>query len=159
MKNKTLSILFPFAVLLTIISGNNSNAICEKINRGYIRLEYAGDVEKPHPVVIFYLAGSIDTAYSNFFTHKIRVTEMEFKGIKESIEDRKFESKDSLKGNYQFIIFCNGKETFVLTKSITTLQQILKNILKQFKDINKEKLVKNRLDEIVRRLGYPDVLD
>jgi len=44
---------------------------------GYIRMQFQGVYDKPHTTVIFYLKGSIDTAYEDFVKN-FEVTPSEF---------------------------------------------------------------------------------
>ena len=116
MKSKILLAIVSVLIVSMFTNGKD-------LNRGYIRLQYNAGRVKLYPVVIFYLPDSIDSAYENFFTRKIRVTETEFENIRNSIQEKRLASRDTvLKNGLQFAINSDGETRIFLTKYITTVE-------------------------------------
>src|SRR5215213_7716781 len=78
-------------ILIFLCSFDNGHQV-----RGfeYIKLSYAGDPDKPYPIVIFYTRSSIDTAYENYFTDKFGISDSQFMNI-EKIFVNSFDSTNS----------------------------------------------------------------
>ena len=80
MKNKFVSILFPFLPLLLKSTDQNQKSIT---------LLYTGDELKAYPIVILYLPGSIDTEYDKIRVNKFEISEEGFKQVIRSAQESK----------------------------------------------------------------------
>src|SRR5205085_7358939 len=111
--------LFFLQIVICALSFAQSNA-----NHGYVKIEYAGEIDKPFDILFFYLPGSIDTSYENFYIYKFEVTNSEFNNICKSIEERRHESNDTLEFGFQFTICREGEKMILLTKYLSTVKTI-----------------------------------
>lgn len=123
-------------------------------DNGYIELKYLGESSKPFSVVTFYLPGSIDTAYEEFYIHKFEVTEIQFDSI-EAICDKNIHNStsDILPDLFEITIVRDEKKKSLLTRDKNELKKMFDSIRRQFNNCDKEKLAKITLIDFQRRLG------
>lgn len=143
---------------ILIVSFMGTSDIDTFPNSGYIKLCYQGVMDKPHPLTIFYLPGSlsnplIDTLIEGFYVHKFEVSEKEFEGIKTTIEENKFGSlSQTAPFDYGFQIIFNKEKKTLFVQQKKQVQQIFENILNQFENPDKKKSIKIWLDLSLKRI-------
>jgi hypothetical protein len=147
MKSRILSAVISICILKTFTGSKN-------LNHGYIQLIYLADISKPYPILIFYLPGTSDSAYKNFYHYRFEITEEAFKEIKKTIENTKV-SKDSILEHsyeYQFTIVINDETSVFFAPYFSRIRQVFQTIATQIKDPTIQNRVRLQLDDIIFRL-------
>ena len=138
-------------IILTVLMLNcRSNTY---ITSGYIKIEYVGETNKPIPTVVFYIDNSFDTTTLQY-GKAFRISETEFNLIENVIEDSKLLLKTNKQENsyFAYSIITNKKSfTFISTNKQST-QQLFDSIIYQFQDDFRKELVKDYLNNIIRRV-------
>lgn len=127
-----------------------------KQDKRYVELKYAGEPSKPYPEITFYLPGSIDTVYDNFYIYKFEVTKNQLDSIELICEKSILHTTpDILSDLFLITIFRNEKKKSLVTRDKNGLKEMFDGISRQFKNCANEKSVKDALINLQRRLGIP----
>ena len=136
-----------FFLLFVFNVNDNTNSSAGK----YIRLEYEGEMNKPIPNVVFYIAASFDTTTLKF-GYPFQISNSEFDLVARSIEESKPILNSKVKGVFYEYTIVRTKEKFVFrTIDKNSTQIVFNNIIGTFKTDNKRKSIRDALDYIIKR--------
>jgi hypothetical protein len=156
------TLLYVFFLLVSSPHANESNitgktrsisqSVTNKLDSGYIKLQFIGEVNKPYPAVIFYLSNSIDIAREPF-TNKIEVSKIQFDSIISAINRKKDKDKmPVLAGPFQFTISKNKEISYLTTTNKNLVTEIVNDIIKSFTGTKRNE-VNASMKALISRLG------
>ena len=125
----------------------------ERLDKGYIRIEFGADPAKPFPVITFYLPQSIDTSYKEDHIHNIEISESEFSLIRKIIMPMKSTEPKTTK-DVLFTISEGSKEQYFWTRDRQVIIHTLDSIATIFKYDPIKKMVQDDFIDFKRKVKF-----